>query len=226
MNHIKIGGLMKIYLVLILCMGYLLSGCSSIYTLDDSGTKDRFSKDCASSISGKQITVTLTNDSSFKTRRAILQSDTLLVFSGYQGKKENETMPTENIQDIEYTTTAYSQEDSSRSADVTLKSGDKLSLENIRFLPGNSKVISFTESKIPAENIKYISYKSHTIPAIEGALLGSAAGVLTIWINSKRDPSKKPYFDSFDTPLPIPVGMIIGGIAGWFIGNNSVYQFH
>jgi len=199
---------------------FLFAGCSSVYTVNDFSSKEKLYEDCSSSIADKHVTVNMMNDSSFCPQYVSIEKDSLIVSSVKHGTPVNINISLSDIKDISYSK-VFAAKDTMRDADILLKSGIKLSLENIHFLHDDltgSFFPSVAPTKIPVDNIRSVVYKTHTVATISGILCG-AVGTFAVLAavlkggNTSDSRPLQPHSDGF-SPSYIVIGSIIGGATG------------
>ncbi|MHB8338076.1 MAG: hypothetical protein ACYDEE_11735 [Ignavibacteriaceae bacterium] len=202
--------------------------CSSIDTVKDFSSKEKFYNDFNDFAKNKNVEVTLINDSSFTTSEgASISNDTLIL----NIKNENELSLSE-IVNMKYNNTSFVHS----SADIILKDGEKLNVENIKILHDSS--IQFTNCKgikeyLPLNKVKKASYLQR-LPGVMtglslGTITGAITGVIVLYVlhssvlgsNSELSNSPDAAFMTY-----IFSGAIIGSVIGWITGHNYVYQFN
>jgi hypothetical protein len=209
-----------IYLILIfLCV--LFIGCYSNYTVQDFSSKDKFYEDFNKSAKTKDVTVILSNDSSFEVDNGVaLKNDTLFTSENIL------TIDLTEIERINYTGNDY------KSGSLLLKNGDKLNVSKIRIIPDSitfitNNILSEGNRIAPISKVKTVSYKVRWLGTISGFLIGMPLGYLTgvligIPINHSQEGSDLAIEYKF---LGVPIGAIIGSIVGSMIGFNYTYHF-
>ncbi len=87
----------------------------------------------------------------------------------------------------------------------------------------------------PIDKVKTVSYKKNWLGIPPGFLLGSVSGLLVgavglIPVYESRDEPDGQQIRDHDIGGGIVygtvIGIIIGSVAGWFVGHNYVYQFN
>jgi hypothetical protein len=192
----------------------ILTGCSSVYTVNDFPTKTKFYEKFNDSIKNETIQITLLNDSSFIINTdAVLENDTLFLIKKCQLHKESGLA----ISEIDKILS-----NSSNISDIIKKNGQSVNGENIK--TNNDSIYFYVtqdyynkEILAPINNIKIISYKNRLVSSAGGILLGGGLGFLSAaWYSPTLDKNK-------DDP-GLVAGTIIGGaIIGALIGGTVGY---
>ncbi len=107
----------------------------------------------------------------------------------------------------------------------TTLNGSSISNDTLTFNYKNNKLLS---GYIPVKNIKEIYYKKNWPGIIPGVIFGALASVAItgIGMNASRSSNSGFFGGGYAWFYGIPVGTIIGGVIGWFIGANYTYQFN
>ena len=202
--------------------------CSSINTVKDFSSKEKFYEDFNDFAKNKNVEVTLINDSSFTTLKATrISNDSLIV----NVKNEN-VLSLSEIANMKYNNTNFVHS----SADIILKDGEKLNVENIKILHDSS--IQFTNCKgikeyLPLNKVKKASYLQRLPGVITGlslgAITGAIVGIIALYVihpsgigrNNESSNNSDAAFMTY-----IFSGAIIGSVIGWITGHNYVYQFN
>lgn len=205
-----------------------LTGCTTTYKISESRSPEKFYEKFTSAVENRIVHVTLVNDSTiFTSDKNKIVKDTLYRI------KETRTIwyykvPTEQIKDIDYLSNDY------KTADITLKNGEKFKGENLSLASDTSTFrgtnVSVIKSLIcPISDIRSIEYKNHwkgVIPGILGGiLLGGFLGG-TGWFIHPTDGGNQSTFAQGEAILVGAYsGLIIGAALGYLIGFNIEYQF-
>ena len=223
---------MKILFIVPIFM-VLLIGCSSYYTARQFSSRDKFYEDFNSFARNKNMKVTLTNDSSFITNEGtMISNDSLILLFQYQ-KEVIKTIPQNKIKNIKDIYDA----NSNHTTKILLKDGEELSEKGVRYLPDSSiqftinKVLNINKS-IPINRVKEVYYNRHWLGIVPGFFAGIPLGA--ILVTAKIIPSSVPEgnpphatYDSGDAAvIAVPLGIIIGGVVGWFVGFDYTYIFN
>lgn len=207
---------------------YLFTGCSTVYTVNDFGTKEKFYADCVSTASGKTVDVVLINDSSFTGYNAHFATDTLFTLPELHGRIDNKFIPASYIKTMVIDSSVLLNR-ITYSADIVLNSGEKFSAENVRIRSDGLTFSSLGYQKTPVNMIRRISCKTRTYTAL-GGLVGTA---VVGWIILKSTsgetigadgPTAYGYALSEFARIII-FSPVIGGLTGFLIGWNIIYQF-
>jgi len=160
-----------------------------------------------------------------------LNSDSVFIPEYRLGRSEERKISFSEIKDIVYGK-PYQPEDTSESANIVLKSGERLSLENLHLSHESLAGKSFFPCQIPIRDIKSISFQAHAKATIGGILIGAASVIVAAETYSLMQGKHKSstYLSGGDDDFLLQaqlilVGGAVGGIAGWIIGNQIVYQF-
>ncbi len=172
------------------------------------------------------------NDSSFTTLKAArIWNDSLIV----NVKNEN-VLSLSEIVNMKYNNTSFVHS----SADIILKDGETLNVENIKILHDSS--IQFTNCKgikeyLPLNKVKKASYLQRLPGVITGLSLGTITGAITgvivlyvlhssgLGSNSESSNNSDAAFMTFIFSGAV-IGSVIGSVIGWITGHNYVYQFN
>ena len=204
----------------------MLTGCSSIYTVNDFSSKDKFYENFNNSVENKTINITLLNDSSVSINTGVvLVNDTL--FSILNSEEEKNTgIAISEIEKIDYLSNDY------KSATILLKNSEKLNCKNIKIAHDSINFV-LTEIRqseryiVPINNVKTINYKNRWLRTPTGVLVGALIGFSSgIWFATglkSKDDSGKASGAGVGGAL---LGGIIGGIFGYWIGYDYIYQFN
>jgi hypothetical protein len=112
---------------LFFALGLLFTGCSTIYTIKDYPSKEKFHEDINNSIKDEKIKVVLLNDSSFTVKKgSVLENDTLFVY-GELNKTEHLSLALSNLKKTNFRT-----DDDFNSVFVLLNDPEKLNYKNIK----------------------------------------------------------------------------------------------
>ena len=93
---------MKIKYLVIVVYALFFIGCSSIYTVSDFSSKDKFYEDFNSFVKNKNVKVTLNNDSSFTTFKNTRISNDTLILIGQNENAANKYILLRNVKTIYY----------------------------------------------------------------------------------------------------------------------------
>jgi hypothetical protein len=203
-------------------------GCSSIYTIKNFGSKDKFYQDFNNSVQERDIKVVLINDSSFTVMHgAVLENDTLFAFGDYNEKKYM-SLALSDLEKLNYTTNDY------KSANILRKNGEELNCENIiinhdSIYFDRTKTILTKENITSVNKINTISYKNRLIRMplglLAGAPLGLLSGIILGHVFHTTDEKGNPDVVNI-TMAMICVGALAGIIVSYIIGYNYIYQFN
>ncbi len=115
---------------------------------------------------------------------------------------------------------------------VTQK-GTKISNDSLIFISIDSKTeVNNIPQSIPINKIKDVHYKLNWPGIFPGLILGIPLGIIIsvskiIPANSTEGSPPRPSYDYITSSLiGFPLGIIIGGTAGYFIGFNYTYVFN
>ncbi len=219
---------MKLF-VLISIIIITFAGCSTTYKLSESRSPEKFYENCESSIESRSVKVNLENDSSIITgdKNKII-SDTLFSFKEINVGKDYK-IPTKELKDISFITNDY------RTADITLKNGEKLKAENLSLANDTAnfwgiKTLLLKYKISPLSEINSIGYKNNLKGVLPGILVGAFSGGIlgaTGWIYHPMDGGNTETFSQQEATFAgFFTGIIIGAIVGYYIGVNIEYQFN
>jgi hypothetical protein len=93
---------MKIIIFIVTFISLFLIGCSSIYTVKDFSSKDKYYEDFNSFVKNKNVKVTLNNDSSLTTFENTRISDDTLILMGQNENAAIKYIPLRNVKTIYY----------------------------------------------------------------------------------------------------------------------------
>ena len=94
-------------LILLFIMPLIFIGCSSIYTVKDFSSKEKFYEDFNNSVKNKELEITLVNDSSFSVLEGSkIADDSLDLILNFQNKEH--TLVADEIENIKYYGDSYS----------------------------------------------------------------------------------------------------------------------
>ncbi len=210
---------------------FFITGCSSIYTVKDFSSKEKFYSDFNNSAKGKKINITFLNDSSITLENgAIVKNDSLFAV-GYIYNKIYRTIPLKNIKNIEYTSYDY------KSAKILLKDGEvydalqiKISKDSVDFVYMENASVKYGITSV--SNLKKVVYKNRWLGTPVAAIIGTAIGYLigssgAIKIKGGNGPGEDRNLAPFYAGIYCaPYGLVLGAIAGWLMGWNYVYKFN
>lgn len=215
--------------------GILLTGCSSVYRISNFSSKQKFYDDFNDFAGNKKVKVTLSNDSSFYTKNIVqIYNDTLYALKSFIKKNFN-TVPIKDLKRINYLSSDY------KSAELLLNNGKTIKAEDIKMLRDSVHFsIGSTAAKrnalLPLDSVRTISYKNHWLGLITGLpagiVTGFITGILGFYPVHTGHPNMGSAGETQSTDLAgsaligTAAGTVIGGIAGWFLGHNYVYQFN
>lgn len=212
---------------------FFFMGCSSLYTLKNFPSKQKFYDDYNSFAKNKKVDVTLTNDSSFTTSEGTRISNDSLILINQIKKTEVERIPKRQIKSIN----DFYDSNSNHMVKIFLQDGKEIDEKHIKYLPDSSiqivttRVIT-THKSLPLDIVKEVYYKNNWPGIIPGLILGIPAGIIIslskiipTYVNEGSPPrTTYDYIGSFI--IGIPSGSIIGCIIGYLIGFNYTYQFN
>ncbi|MCK9210498.1 MAG: hypothetical protein M0P61_06660 [Ignavibacteriaceae bacterium] len=215
----------------------LFAGCSSTYRVNDFPTKEKFYDEFNNSFKAKEVNVTLTNDSSFSIYNgAWVENDTLFSLVNLEGKRSR-SLALEDVADIKYSGTDITY------TLILLQNGDELKTENFRRIADSiyfEETIEYSKSPItPISCLKKVSYKNRWIGTLTGVPAGFVAcgalgytfgkttadntdpGIMTDQYHKTQSEQRMENFVSGAF-----VGLIVGGIGGYFFGYPITYEFN
>lgn len=219
-----------IYILLTSIIWIVVSeGCSTIYTVKDFSSKDKYYQEFNNKVKDKFVDITLINESTFENYYGVLLSkDTLFYFQTYKSTY-SKVLNKKDITYIKYTSSDY------REAVLLLKTGEELNVIDFENKGDSFNMnVTYIQNRMvslaPIEKIKSIAYndKNHQLlPGILfGGLIGLAAGV-SIDNAMERDVSHKNndglFYGFIISPL---AGMIVGAITSNIIGYKYIYHFN
>ena len=215
----------------------LFTGCSSTYTVTDFGTKDKFYKEFNDAFKEREAKVTLVNDSSFSIENGVLiEHDTLFSFVNFEGKGSR-CIALEDVADIKNSGTDINH------LSILLKNGEELKAENIRRSIDSiffEETTEFIKSPIaPINSLTKVSYKNRWIGTLTGIPAGFVAcGALGYSLGKTTTDNTDPGIMTDQHPKSENeqrlenfvssafVGLIVGGIGGYFLGYPITYEFN
>ncbi len=214
------------YILSLSLVSILFAGCSSFYNIQKYSSKEIFIEQFNKSVKDKNVTITLTNDSSFSAYgSSIIVKDSLSFVS--QIKEEIKIEPGE-IKNIKY----YGNSMTSLSAEILLKDGKVIKAENVSLLSDSSIKTTMVKdifNQLPLFMIKEVSYKNHWLGIPGRFLMGTATGiVLGLTIGSAlNDNTQGGLARSEIFFLAGPsIGSLVGIVWGYLDGYNYIYQFN
>ena len=89
-----------------------------------------------------------------------------------------------------------------------------------------------TNGYIPLDKVKEASYNKHWVGMTMGFFAGIIVGAISavsqiIHITSVEGNDTTPSYDYINASIiEIPLGAVIGSVAGWFIGFDYIYKFN
>jgi hypothetical protein len=215
----------KLSLLLIVLSILFYTGCTSTYTIKDFASKQEFYNKFNSSLQDRNAMAQLVNDSVIASKDgAEVLNDTLYLLDKSVLKTVRKFV-LQDVKDIKYTSIAK------RSADIYLKNDAKYSAEEISI--GNDS-IEFSEIKAlvnlryaaPLDKVKSVSYKNNLNGIFPGAVTGICVGAITGTIIGLKNSDKNQDDPSASIFKESGIGIIVAGIAGYFVGWRYVYQFN
>ena len=203
-----------------------LNGCSSIYNMKQSNSKETFYDNFNKSVKDKKIKIILTNDSSFAVYGgSIIANDSLCYLS--QVKEEIKIEPG-RIKNIKY----FGNDMSSLSAIITLKDVREVTAKNVSLNPDSSIKTIITKNikqSIPLSKIKEVSYKNRWLGIPPRFVIGTSAGFMLGLIigGAANDNTQGGLVRSELLFIAGPaIGALIGIMWGYMDGYNYIYQFN
>lgn len=223
----------NILLFILAIFSFAFTSCSSIYTVKDFPSKEKFYNDFNNSVKYRNINVTLLNDSSFfMSNGAEIVNDTLY-YLGKEIKSGKKKIALSDTKGINYTNQSHT------TALIILNDGHRYWAEQVK---ENRDSIEFSYSKIitlkdvtSINNIRNISYKNHWLGVIPGIIGGSISGFIAGVIAIQATPGTfntngpQHYYTGANNTPPIIAAsscIIIGIVYGWIEGFNYIYQFN
>jgi hypothetical protein len=230
----------KLYNALYIIVPLFYIGCSTVYTVKDYSSREKFYNKFNESVSGKEVNVKLTNDSLLSSLGAVIVNDTLyslehIVYNQYM------KIPVSKLKDIEYKRL------NGKSATILLTNEKEIKATEIKYSAdslGFYAEYKSTErvSIAVIDKVKEVRYNSHWgnlgTKILAGTALGAATGFTTGMIidnnsksssNTGRPDGSNQGEDDFalvGCVLGVPVGTVIGLIVGWCTGYNYIYKFN
>jgi len=215
----------------------LFIGCSSTYRVSDFSSKEKFYNDFNYSFKEREAKVILTNDSTFSVYNgALIENDTLFSLVNSE-RKRSRGLALADVTDIKYSGTDITY------TLILLKSGDELKVENFRRIADSiyfEETIKYCKNPItPIRCLKKVSYKNRWIGTLTGVpagfvacgALGYSLGNTTsdntdtgIMTDQHLKTQSEQRMENFASGAFI--GLIVGGIGGYFLGYPITYEFN
>ena len=222
---------MKTFYLFVTIILFFFIGCSTSYVTQEFKSKMDFNKHFNQHAEDKNLNIQLKTDSVLTTNAGARIENDSLVFVSRQVKIENIKIPLKEINSLDYK--IYN----STSTHLSLKNGKEIEVDSMVFLPSmlkcNTKEEFLIKNHIPLNFVKGVSYNNHLEGTLTGMLYGVVGGLLiTI---SKVIPANvregnPPYPNDYDYfavgIISIPLGILVGGITGGFIGHKYNYEFN
>jgi len=206
----------------------IFAGCSSIYTIKDFSSKEKFYEDFNKTVKNKQVNVVLNNDSCFSSNKGSRIAKDSLILIDYKQISELKTIPLKEIKSIN---DIYDL-NSIHSFDIILQNGKEINVKDIKYLPDSSIQISITRDSIsnrfiPLNLVKKIYYKNSWLGIVPGLLIAAPVSYLLYGIAGSFSHFSSPFFN-YETALlfGVPAEIVIVGIIGYIIGYTYIYQFN
>ena len=216
---------------------FFFTGCSSTYKVTNFPNKEKFFEEFNDTFKEREAKVTLINDSSFSIYNgAFVVNDTLFSLVNFEGKKSRSIALAE-VSDIKYTGTDITH------TLILLKNGDELKAENIRRSTDSiyfEETTEYIKSPIaPINSLRKVSYKNRWIETLTGipagfvacGALGYSLGKTTanntdpgIMTDQHPKSESEQQLENFGSGAFM--GLIVGGIGGYFIGYPITYEFN
>ena len=216
---------MKIFYFLIPVLSLLLIGCSSIYTVADFASKEKFYEDFNKFATDRNFSIILDNDSSFTFQgSAKVSDDSLFIITSVQKEIK---INRDEIRDIKYTGTNMK----NLSAEIILKDGTAAKANNVNMLSDsslNAMVFHSYREHIPVKQIKEVSCKNYWIGVpvkiVTCTLVGFIAAAVTVDAIGPQNiiGEEDIYLVSGITVIGLVTGAIWGGLSGY----TYTYQFN
>ena len=206
----------------------IFAGCSSIYSIKNFSSKEKFYENYNKTAKDKQVNIILNNDSSLSSiKESRISNDTLILIE-QKHVLELKIIPFKEISGIN----DVFDQNSIHSFDILLKNGSQLNEKSIKYLPDSSIQITMTRDIntnrfIPLNLVKKIYYKNNWLGIVPGLLIAAPVSYILYAIVGSSNHFNSPFFD-YGTALffGVPLGTAIGGIIGYIMGYNYIYQFN
>ncbi len=217
----------SILIALVSVFSFINSGCSSTYHISDFSSKANFYSDFNNFARGKNLKVTLRNDSSFTALQGTkIKNDSLYVPCILE-KKELVTLKRNEIESI----VDFYNENNNHSIKLYLKNGKELDEKSVRFLADTSlqfetKVNKILSIPIDITYVRSVTYKKNWPGILPGILVGFLSSFVVAGLGESGNSGDTGIFASGAAMfIGVPLGTLIGGIIGWLIGYNYHYYF-
>ena len=223
---------MKNILFFILAIfSFAITSCSSIYTVKDFPSKEKFYNDFNNSAKYRNINVILLNDSSFSSPYgAIISDDSLLTINIIKHKTKLERSSIKEIKDYYKTDFAHPLHK------IILANGNELKENDIQILPDSSIEYTQTENvygeRISLKKVKEVNYKNHWLGIPLGFLIGAVSGIATaltiiiIIVKTLKPSDTQPNDVNYPIIIAPTLYSLIGIIWGYMCGYTYTYQFN
>ncbi len=198
-------------------------GCFSTYNVTDFSSKEKFYEDFNNSAGNKSLNIVLKNDSSITAVNGANISHDSLIFA-MQIQRETKILSKDEVRIIRY-------KGQNIFNTIYFKNGDSLIANNIYILSDSSIFAEYFDSTfehLPIKIIKEVSYKNHwpaIIPGIVCGILGSFI-IAGVGETDSRNSDSGIFASGAAMFYGVPLGIITGGIIGWYIGYSYTYQFN
>ncbi|MGA7719566.1 MAG: hypothetical protein WCA84_00185 [Ignavibacteriaceae bacterium] len=217
---------MKVIIILSFLMLPLLS-CSSIYTVNDFSSKEKFYEDVNNAASNRVVRITLINDSSYISESGANISNDSLRFS-YKTANERIKLSFSEIKNIKY----FGNNSLKLSAIIELNNGKEFQADSVSPLSDtiNASVSKLINKSLSCNKIKEVSYKERWFGILQGFSLGAVAGLAAGYLvssienknNSDNRSRENGYIGIAVTFLGAVTGILWGGISGY----KYIYEFN
>ena len=223
---------MKLFILIFIILSSLFIGCSTTYTTSDFQSKGEFIKQFNKHCSKKDLNVVFKDDSTKNiSDGTVVGSDSLSINIKAQ-KVDSAEIPLSEIGYIAYKNENYT------SAHIMLSNGKNIDADNMVFLQSilkyNTKEDLLIKKNIPLNSVKEVNYKTYIASTFTGILCGIVGGFLVTIskiipanIREGNPPYPQDDYDYYQVGLgSISLGILAGGITGYFIGHSYHYKFN
>ena len=225
-------------LLIVLCGLYFinLTGCQDNYIIKNYNSPKEFYKVVNKETGGHSVDVLLNSGKEYETDTLEITEDSVIISLPfiYQGEGGESVLPNDSIKNIDYKYFGY-YGNKENSALITLKSGDKISAQNV-YGRNDSIVFSFQGQLLqrvqhlsfPIDEINKVSYNNHLNGLAHGIGTGLLAGIFVgIQIGSTyHDEPMGGGQELFFAYLAGSVlGCLGGGIVGVALGSDQQFIF-
>ncbi len=203
-------------------------GCSSTYTIKDFPSKEKFYEDFNDFVKNKKVEVTLKNDSTFTTNEGTRINNDCLVFTNQFQSTGILRIPKQQIKSVN----DYYDTNANHIVKIFNKDGKEFDVKNVNYLPDSSikfetEMTVTSTSRIALINVKNICYKKNWIGIIPGIMSGFLLSYVIAGLGESASPGDVGVFASGAAMvIGVPIGTFLGGVIGWLIGYDYIYQFN